>query len=170
MEFGKIVFSRYILFCIFFAVGASAVVLSILVSEIDDNYKGREELRKIRAENDRLEYLAEEYTLQIKEARNNPEALARLKRITLGISPQQEETAYPRSDVLDLPAAQAAIEASKDKTADPIQSPKWVIRSLESRFRQSLFIAGTGLVLITFIFFGNGANKKSQPSGKIPSR
>ena len=61
-------FFRYILFCVFFAIGASAIVLSNLVGEIDDNYKSREELRKIRAENKRLEYLTQEYTLQIQEA------------------------------------------------------------------------------------------------------
>lgn len=147
-------FFRYILFCIFFTAGAGAIVLSILVLEVGDHYNNRENLRLMRVDNARLETLINEYSIQIKEAKENPEALARLKRVTLGIEPEAEETAFPRADIRELAAAEAAIEASKVEADNTIKAPKWVTRSSEERFRRSLFFAGTGLVLITFLFFG----------------
>ena len=147
-------FFRYILFCIFFTAGAGAIVLSILVLEIDDHYSSREQLRLMQVQKDRFESLTDEYTMQIKEAKENPESLARLKRVTFGIEPEAEATAFPLADTRELAAAEAAIEASIVKADKSIKPPKWIIRSSEERFRKSLFFAGTGLVLITFLFFG----------------
>ena len=66
---------------------------------------------------------------------------------------------YPTSEEL-----KKALLEETDTQQDPSTRPAWLERCRQPRFRQSLFIAGAGLVLITFIFFGTPAKiaKKSQ--------
>ncbi|MCK5000332.1 MAG: hypothetical protein KAS23_12385 [Anaerohalosphaera sp.] len=160
--FWIITFFRFILFSVFFVVGASAVVLSLMVGEIEDNYRSREQLRLMHRDIERLENLIADYELQIEQVKQNPEAVARLKRVALGIEPQSDDTAYPKAGPEEFAAAAAAIKASRIDTDTPLKSPIWVQRTMEPKFRQSLFVAGSGLTLITLLFFGSGP--KRQPA------
>jgi hypothetical protein len=74
-----------------------------------------------------------------------------------GTEPTAEDTAFPKASAEQLQAAQLAlIDQIKDSTKSPA-TPQWLTRTLEPRFRYSLFLAGAGLILITFIFFGSPA-------------
>ncbi len=156
---------RFVLFCIFFSIGASAIVLSILTDEIQQLYDGRAVLQKQQADNDKIAVLIDDYDGQIRFINQDPNVLQRLERSTFGTEPVAEDTAFPRASDERLEAARKALLEEMDTKQDS-PTPGWLQRCTQPRFRQSLFIAGAGLVLITFIFFGTPAKiiKKSEPS------
>ena len=145
---------RAILFCIFLGVGIGAIVLSILVGEINDYYTSRDALIKLEADNERLIKLIAEYELQLQQAEKDPEILERLKRVTLGQQPESEDTVYPKASRQDIAAAEAVIAAGQQTDHDDDPFRTIIDRCMEERIRLSLFVAGAGLVLLTFLFFG----------------
>jgi hypothetical protein len=145
---------RAILFCIFLGVGLGAIAFSIVVGEINDYYTSRDALVKLEADNERLKKLSAEYDLQLEQASTDPKILERLKRVTLGEQPESEDTVYPKASRQDIAAAEAVILAGRqtDHPDDPFR--RIVDRCIQEKIRQSLFVAGAGLVLLTFLFFG----------------
>ncbi|HIJ67098.1 MAG TPA: hypothetical protein HPP87_02990 [Planctomycetes bacterium] len=145
---------RYVLFCLFFAAGAGAVVLAVLADEVRDYCEGRCLLAKNLADNEDIKFLTIEYAAQIDEIRKDPNILSRLESVTLGAEPGTEDTAFPRASEELLSEAGAAVLADlrADKPAREI--PGWAERISEPNIRYSLFFAGAGLVIVTFIFFG----------------
>jgi len=150
---------RYLLFCFFFAVGAGAVALAVLADEIRDYCQGTSLLAETSAKNKDIEFLTIEYAAQIDEIRKEPNIVGRLGRVTLGRQPDEQDTAFPTaSEKLLSEAASAVLEHLRnDRPARRI--PTWAQRISEPNIRYSLFFAGAGLVLITFIFFGAPAKK-----------
>jgi hypothetical protein len=147
---------RFILFCVFFSVGASAIVLAILAGELQQLYDGRAVLQSQQAGNDKIAILIDDYDGQIKFINQDPNVLKRLERSTFGTKPVAEDTAFPMASDEGLETARKALLEEMDtKRGSP--TPEWLERSLQPKFRQSLFVAGAGLVLITFIFFGTPA-------------
>ena len=153
---------RYVLFCLFFAVGAGAVALAVLADEIRDYCEGRNLLAKTLAENEDIQFLTIEYAAQIDEIRNDPNIVSRLERVTLGRQSGAEDTAFPRASEKLLSEAAQAVLADLRTPRPARQVPKWVERISEPNIRYSLFFAGAGLVLVTFIFFGAPAKNKSE--------
>ena len=153
---------RYVLFCLFFAVGAGAVALSILAEEMRDYYEGKNLLEKTSADNEDIKFLTIEYEAQIYEIRRDPNILGRLRRVALGREPSAEDTAFPRASEKLLTEAGAAVLADLRSSRPAREIPKWVKRTSEPKVRRSLFFAGAGLVLVTFIFFGAPAKKVAE--------
>ncbi len=162
---------RYVLFCLFFAVGAGAVALSILADEVHNYYEGRGLLEKTLADNENIQFLTIEYEAQIDEIRNDPNIVLRLERVTLGREPSAEDTAFPRASQELLTEAGTAVLADLRADRPARKIPMWAKRISEPKVRRSLFFAGAGLVLVTFIFFGAPAKKppKEQTEQTTPS-
>jgi len=154
-------FIRTVLFYIFFAAGAGAVTLSILAEELKDYCNNKYLAVEKEAENEKIKRLTAEYDSQIKYIEQNPDVLSRLEHITLGTEPVAEDTAYPKVSDKQLAAAAEAILEQIESQDKPDPVAKWVRRCAEPNIRKSLFFAGTGLVLITFIFFA--ASSRSHP-------
>jgi hypothetical protein len=153
---------RYVLFCLFFAVGTGAVALAVLADEIRDYCQGANLLEKTIADNEDIQFLTIEYEAQIHEIRKDPNIVGRLERVTLGRQPGAEDTVFPRASERLLSEAGAAVLADL-RTGRPARKiPKWAERISEPNIRYSLFFAGTGLVLVTFIFFGAPARKAGE--------
>lgn len=148
---------RFILFAVFFSVGASAVTLSIIADQIEQLYESRAVLAHQQAETEQLKSLIDDHIAQITVIQHDPNVLDRLEYSMFGTEPTAEDTAFPKASAEQLQAAQLAlIDQIKDSTKSPA-TPQWLTRTLEPRFRYSLFLAGAGLILITFIFFGSPA-------------
>ena len=146
---------RYLLFCIFFAAGAGAVVLSMLIHpEIGKYYQSRLQLRRVEERNVRMERLIAQYDVQIRQIESDPNLLARLQTFTFGHEPDLEGVVLPKASKEELAAAKAALFAELDEQSQEQLVPQWVHRCAEPKNRKVLFVAGCGLILITFIFFG----------------
>ena len=153
---------RFVLFCVFFAVGASAISLSILVEETLQRGSNMFLLEKIQAENEKIESLTSDYESQIEQIKTNPEVLQRLKQITMGSRPTAEDTAFPRVSERQLAIATRALMAELGETKRQPNHPEWLVRCCRVKERKTLFFTGAGLILVAFIFFGTPRNMKPK--------
>ena len=145
---------RFVLFCIFFSVGAGAIVLSILAEEIEIYFANRRTYAQMLQMNEKIEKLIAEYEAQIEQIEQNPEILKKLERITFGAVEGEEGSEHPRAAVEQLAAARAALMEEMETEQEEKAVDRWVGRIVEPKGRMRLFFAGAGLVLITFMFFG----------------
>jgi hypothetical protein len=122
---------RYVLFCLFFGIGAGTVGLSILAGEVRDYYESKGLLAKTLADNEKIRSLTADYESQIQQIQNDPNSLLRLKLVTLGAEPSGKGTAYPKASDEQLAAAGRALleDLRPPKTGSDI--PKWVQRCSE---------------------------------------
>ena len=153
---------RCVLFCIFFTGGATAIVLSALADELAVYYEQRGIPARIEARNERIRRLCAQYEQQIAQLKADPSLAAKLKTFTFRDRPDAEDTAFPQASAADLAAAREALmqEIDGETVADPV--PTWVRRCSETKNRRTLFVAGIGLILITFIFFGSTRPETSR--------
>ncbi len=153
---------RFILFCIFFSVGATAIVLATLAEEIED-YCGQKDVPSLmEADNERIRNMAVKYEAQVAAIKADPSILKNLEHITFGSQPSAEDTTFPRASAARLTAAKEALFKDIDRPERP-KPPEWVRRCAEPRNRRTIFVAGVGLVLITFIFFGTPSRRRQSP-------
>ena len=154
---------RYLAFCVFFAVGAGSIALSILIEpELADYYRNKDLLAKNELVNERIEALTGEYEAQIQLIKKDPEVLERLKRVTLGPEQDGEDSVYPEISDRHLAQATAALFEDLGKSQDELAIPEWVRRCAEPRSRMVLFGAGAGLILVGFGFFGTARQIKAD--------
>jgi hypothetical protein len=151
--------TRFLLFCLFFFPGAGAVILAILARpELYDYYHSRTALDQIHAQNRKLADLAEQYDARIALIEANPAILARFSNAAFNRTPDDPDTAFPRPDNARLRAeTEKLLKTQTPPPADPL--PPWLARITTPANRTALFLAGTGLLLITFIFFGTPRTK-----------
>jgi hypothetical protein len=153
-------FLRYIIFCIFFAAGTVAIVLSFLIQrEMTNYFQSVAQLDKTVKDNEKIESLIEQYNAQNALIEKEPNVLARLQQLALGQTPpQQEGVIYPSDYNLQL-AALAKQVLDENPPSDPNEFiPQWARRCVGVRQRSALFLSGAGLLLITFMFFGSRRN------------
>jgi len=149
-------FLRFVCFCIFFTIGAAAIVLSILIEpEIGTYYQNRLHLARIDEANARIRRLTEDYDTQIRNLREDPQRLVMLQAITFRQKPVTDGAVLPKASDEKLNAAKEALLREIAQQENQALTPAWVLRVAEPRNRQVTFTAGAALVLTTFIFFGS---------------
>ena len=158
---------RYLLFCIFFAAGAGAVALSILIDpEISKYYQSRLQLRQVEEGNVRMQKLIDQYDLQIQQIERDPNLLTKLQTFTFGHEPDIEGVILPKASEEELAAAKEALFAKLDAQNQEQLVPQWVHRCGQPKNRKVLFVAGCGLIVVTFIFFGTP--RRHRPHRRKP--
>jgi len=160
---------RYVLFCIFFTIGAAAIALSVLVDpEISNYYQNRVHLARIEEGNERIRHLTEQYDAQIKQLQQDPQLLAKLQTITFGRQPAADGAVLPTASDENLTAAKEALLKDLDRQKQQALTPDWVLRCAEPRNRKVIFTAGAALLLTTFIFFGTTPKRRPQTAHPTP--
>ena len=148
---------RYLFFCIFFVLGASAITLSILSDEITQNYKNIENLNLIEENSEKLERLIKAYDLQIEQVMNDPEILERLsRRIVEGVG------ADPVATRQELRIATEILNPPSDPNEAVPLLRTYAERATRQHVKQGLFFSGAGLILIAFTFFGAPKQKEEE--------
>jgi hypothetical protein len=159
---------KFLLFALFFSVAAIAITISILIDEIKLYHENKASLHHTRQLNEKLEDLIDQSAAQIHLIEKDPNILKRLSYVTLGRDPADanSDVAYPQNN-LSSKQIKNTLEDIKQKQspAEP-NIPKWVQRCSRYKTRLSLFLAGTALVLVTFIFFATPVSKKNKPPSK----
>jgi hypothetical protein len=164
-------FLRLICFCIFFTIGGSAVVLSILTGELETYYRNRNLPIRIKQMNEDISRLTAKYEMQITQIREDPAILRHLESVTFGTVPQSNEAIFPKASGDALLAAKEALSATMNQPLGPDPLPKWLARIAgpdNQRMRLTLLVAGLGLVMVTFIFFGRTL-RPSTPEDPTPN-
>jgi hypothetical protein len=145
---------RVIVFVIFFSVGAAVLSITVLCDDLLDYYHNKGLLEQAENQLKKFEILDSDYDTLLGQIENDPCQLARLAPATLGIEPNEPNTVYPRAAADKLAAARQALSAEIDQPQIEQQAPQWLVSWSRWPYRHILFIAGSGLVLISFIFFG----------------
>jgi len=157
---------RYLLFCLFFAAGAAALAMGLLIDpEIVNYYQSRAELEQTLADNRKIASVTEQYRAPIALIESEPNILRRLEQITLGQSPAEKDTAYPQVYDPELFKTAKKILEQTTKPAAVPALPEWVQRCSIPGRRRALMLAGAALIIVAFIFFG-ASRRKAISAGR----
>lgn len=150
-------FLRYVLFCVFFAIGAGSVALSIVAEEVYSLYSSQTLVARFADDNEKITSLSQQYDAQMQLIRSDPNTLDRLKGIMLGTENQDDENvAVPEVSERELINASNALLEDMEATAQnrPVVA-EWLGRCTQPKSRTILFLAGAALVLTAFVFFSS---------------
>ncbi len=159
-------FLKTVFFTVFFAIGAGALVLSLLSERLMVNYQNRQSLQQIHKNIDRLESLNNDYNALLINVEKDPNLLKRVATVTFGIEPNDPNTVYPKSELGQLNAARKALEEEANTVSQEPNIPSWLIRCSEHNKKLALFITGGFLILISFLCFRPGKAAASNKENK----
>ena len=154
---------RFLFFVVFFLAGACAVVLAILAKpELQNYYQNRAMLDQLHQQNERIRKLTDQYAARVELIETEPGILHRFSATTFGQKPQTPDTIFPEAGNEKLRAETEKILKTElePEPIDPI--PVWLKRVMDPKTRMALFLSGTALILITFIFFGSIRKKSTK--------
>ena len=152
---------RTLLFVVFFSIGAAALSVSVLCDDLVRYYRNRQLLKADEASFNRLESLNADYYAVLEQVKKDPNLLKRIAPAMLGTEPDDEETIYPKATAEQLGAARKVLTEDSDRQVNEPMIPVWLARCSKPPQRITLFLAGTFLILISFMFFGP-AKRTSQ--------
>jgi len=146
--------ARLLVFMIFFAAGAGAVGLSVLVPELHRHYHYRRVHSEASQSIDRLRRVAEDYDILLVQLEEDPSLLERVATLTFGMEPNEPNTVFPKSTALQEEHVKMLLAESVEDGNDAAGVPLWLSRVSERRARLVLFFSGGGLIFVSFLFFG----------------
>jgi hypothetical protein len=152
---------RTFLFIIFFGIGATALSGSILCDDLVRYYHNRHLLKAKPEGTNRLESLIADYDAVLEQLEKDPNLVKRIAPATLGTKPDDEEAIYPKATEEQLNAARKVLVQDSNRQVNEPMIPVWLARCSKPPQRITLFLAGTSLILISFMFFGP-AKRTSQ--------
>ncbi len=144
---------RTVFFCLFVGVGLVALTASILADELLELYLYKAEIRRKEEFNKRLQKLTAEYESVIKQIEDDPNILARLAGVSLGIEPNSVDTAFPRAPEHARLIAEKILLQQQSKADEPAP-PDWLMRCNEPLARTIMFLCAAGLIIVSFVCFG----------------
>ncbi|MFH1616558.1 MAG: hypothetical protein ABIG61_15920 [Planctomycetota bacterium] len=158
----KIAVLRFIIFCVFSGVGVIAFWVGITIDDLVLYYTVKAHRDSAVQTISRLQNLTEDYRAAIKRIESDPNVVRRLASVTLGAEPNSEGSEgavfYPKL----RPGQELGVKAALEKLDEPEHvkavMPLWVERCRDPVGRIVLFAAGSGLIIIAFVFFGSVRN------------
>jgi hypothetical protein len=138
---------------LFFSVGLAAIAVSILADDLNQYYTIKIQLHNTQQTNEKLVKLIDGYGEMIGSIESDPHIVERLATVTLGVEPNEAQTAFPKASRQELIAAhKALIAAAPPQPPEPVL-PRWLTRCKNPPLRKLLFIAGSALILVSFTCF-----------------
>lgn len=145
---------RTIVFVVFFSIGAAVLTATVLCDDLLEYFYYKSLLKQVEGHLKNLETLNADYDAILGHFEGDPCQLARLAPATLGIEPNEPNTAYPRATADKLAAARQALSEEPNEPIREEEAPEWLGLCCRWPRRHILFFCGSALVLIAFIFFG----------------
>jgi hypothetical protein len=142
--------SRFVLFIIFFSIGGASLTASVLWDDLIQYYQNKQLLRDKQQCLDKLGSLNTEYDALLKRWENDPNLFKRIAPAAIGTEPEDTNAIYPRARVKELAAARKALTEQPNQPREDSAIPDWLIRSGQPHRRIVFFLAGAGLILISF--------------------
>jgi hypothetical protein len=152
---------RTVVFVVFFSIGAAVLSGTVLCDDLLNYFYNRGLLEQAEKNLKKLESLDADYDAVLAQLESGPNELARLAPATLGIGPNEPNTAYPRATADKLAAARRALNEEPNRPADNGAVPQWLGPCCQWPRRHILFFSGSALVLISFLFFGPTRPRRS---------
>ncbi|MBA7649621.1 hypothetical protein ES703_57418 [subsurface metagenome] len=150
---------RTFLFVAFFSIGAAALGVSILVDDLLRYYHNRQLLETAKRNLQRLELLNSDYDALLQQLQADANFVKRIAPATVGSEPAEVNTIYPKATAEQLAAAQKVLSEDFDRQRTQPTVPNWLRRCSQPWRRTVLFLAGTFLILISFVSFSPAKEK-----------
>jgi hypothetical protein len=147
---------RMFLFVTFFSIGAAALSISMLCSDLLQYYRNKQHLKTAKESLHELELLNADYDALLQRLKNDPNLIDRIGHAVLRTEQKDEHTVYPRVTPEQLDAARRALTEGSDQQFSEPRAPAWLERCSERHRRMALFFCGAALILISFIWSGSG--------------
>ena len=125
----------------------------MLTQEWVDLYTIKSKAHHIEQANLKIEALNRDHQTLIGQIRSDPNILKRLDTVVLGTLPAEANSPVPAVTTQQLQKAKAVL-AEDDSEQPDITPPRWLARCNSRQSRLILFIAGSGLILVSFACFG----------------
>lgn len=151
---------RALLFVVFFGVGAAAFSISILCDDLLRYYRNKELLRMAEISLGRLESLDADYDALLGRLEKDPDILKHIAPATLGAAPADANAVYPKASPEQLAAVRKVLTEESNQQVNESMIPLWLVRCSRQPQRTFLFLAGTFLILISFVWFGSAGPKR----------
>jgi hypothetical protein len=149
----KQVIVSMLLFFVFFAIGVFAITFCAFFDDLYAYYQNKELLKQSQALLEKLKVLNSDYETLLKQLKGDPQLAKRIAP-TLGVQPEDGQTAYPKATAEQLAAAKAILMEESKNQPEEQTMPRWIERCRSPFRRIILFIAGSALILISFVYFG----------------
>lgn len=146
---------RAVLFMAFFSVGLGALAVSILADELLSQCIARQQLQGTEKINEKLGMACQDYDIVFEQIQTDPNIVQRLARVTLGTGSDDNTGIYPRVSEGKRQVAEKVVLETFPTEAQPAAVPDWIVRCSEPLGRTVLFLAGAGLIIISFTCFGS---------------
>ncbi|MBN2019070.1 MAG: hypothetical protein JW749_02460 [Sedimentisphaerales bacterium] len=146
--------TRAVVFAVFFSIGAAVLSVTVLCNDLLKYYHNRTILQQAEEHLKKLETLGNDYDILLGKLDGDPCELTRLAPAMLGIEPNEPNTVYPHATFDKLSAARIALTEEPNQPQSDQATPLWLNCWCLWPRRHIMFIAGSSLVLISFIFFG----------------
>jgi hypothetical protein len=147
-------FIRLFWFIIFFSVGAGALSLSILATDLMHYYQNKQLFKQSQNYHTHLESLNTDYDILLQQLENDPNIFKRIAPAALGTQPADTESISPKVTPEQLEMAREALKYTDTQQTEQPPIPNWLERTIDPRRRTVLFLCGAILILIAFIWFG----------------
>jgi hypothetical protein len=150
-------FNRALFFSLFSAIGIFSLAMATLGPEWKNLYKVKSATKQVEQSNDRIEQLLEDHEVLIGRINKDPEMLKRLAPVTLGETSKDANQPDVKITADTLYRAKEALAEASDEEnpkGSEQEIPAWLQRATSDQSRMVLFVAGGGLVLVSFVCFG----------------
>jgi len=150
---------RTFLFVAFFSIGAAVLGVSILVDDLLRYHHNRQLLETAKRNLQRLELLNSDYDALLQQLQADANFVKRIAPATVGSEPAEVDTIYPKATAEQLAAAQKVLSEDLARQRTQPTVPNWLRRCSQPWRRTVLFLAGTFLILISFVSFSPAKEK-----------
>jgi hypothetical protein len=146
---------RFLFFCFFFAAGLSALGVSIITNDLVSYFSYKALLENSQVNTEKLKSLNDDYDTLLNQLRHDPNLFNKIARVTFGIESKDKQTISPKARPEELYAAKETLAKKIAQTqVEEKQLPNWVSRIKQPHRRIALFLAGSVLIIISFVYFG----------------
>lgn len=153
----KITILRAVVFTIFFGTGLAALAVSLLADEMLSQCITKEQLRRAEKTNEKLEAVSGDYDAVFERIETDSNIIQRLARVTLGTASEDDQDVYPKVSKEQRRVAERVVSEIYPAEPEGRAGPDWMVRCREPWGRTVLFLAGGGLIIVSFTCFGSKA-------------
>jgi hypothetical protein len=146
-------FLHVFLFVLFFSIGVVALTGSILSEDLLRYYRNNHILKSAEKSIRQLQSLNSDYDSLLGQLQHDKDFAKRIAPATLGTQPADADAAYPKAKVEQLAAAKKALTEIPVPKVDESAVPRWVVRCNAIPRRIALFLCGSFMVIISFVWF-----------------
>jgi len=143
---------RAFFFIVFFSIGGAALSISLLSRELFLYVRSRGLLEAAEEKQVQLEQLNTDYDILLRQLETEPNIVNRIAPAILGNNTAGGNNVLSKAESKHLELAREAL-AGDERTTERMK-PNWFDRCIDAKRRTILFLAGSFLILISFMWFG----------------